>query len=186
VKDYKQDQLAKELKDEGASKTEIDQLMPIASNLRLLKTAKQPEDQSAKQGFTWFKLAKPLGFVGLGLVAGIILVTVSQAALPTSWLYPVQKFSDSVAVDIHPSYRATIMMKRAQQVNQLVANDASSKQVLATLADYTAEADSYKDSPHANYAAFEYCKSSLQQAAKAAPPNIREAISSSLSSLETT
>jgi hypothetical protein len=170
-------QLTKELTAAGASQAEVRQLVPIAANLSLLKASKP------KRAFTF---AQPLSFAAAGLVMGMFLVIVSQAALPTSWLYPVQKLSDSVAIDVHSQYRATIMMKRAQQVNQLVANHASANEVLAALADYTNEASAYKTMPHASYSAFEYCKSNLQQASAAASPSVRQAISGSLDSLKTT
>jgi hypothetical protein len=182
MKDYKYRQLEKELKDAGANQSELRQLLPIAASLGSLKN----NSEKAGQTFRVLKFARPFGFVASGLVAGMFLVIVSQAALPTSWLYPVQKFSDAVAINLHSQYRATVMMKRAQQVNELVADHASSKRVLATLADYMGEASTYKSTPHANYAAFEYCKSNLQQAAVAAPINVRQAISSSLQSLGTT
>ena len=78
------------------------------------------------------------------------------------------------------------MMKRAQQVNVLVSEHASSKQILAVLVDYTSEASAYRSIPHSNYAAFEFCKTNLQQAKLAASPTVKNAISKSLQSLETT
>lgn len=175
---YRQHQLANELRQAGATTAELKRLLPIASRLSLLK-----ESMARPR---WFRYVQPVLLTATGLALGMVLIVMSQAVLPTSWLYPVQKFSDNVAVGIHPQYRASIMMKRAQQVNALVANHASSRQVLATLADYTAEANTYKAMPHANYAAFEYCKTNLQQAAAAAAPPIRQTINDSLKSLETT
>lgn len=178
---YKQQQLRTELSQAGATAAELKQLLPVAANLSLLK------ETSAKTATgSWLKIAKPAAFVASGLTAGMLLIVVSQAALPTSWLYPVQKLSDNVAVSLHPQYRANIMMKRAQQVNALVANHADSRQVMATLADYSREASAYRAAAHTNYAAFEYCKTNLEQAAAAASPEVRQAINGSLQSLETT
>jgi hypothetical protein len=178
MKKHRQQQLQQELLSAGASAAEARELLPIASKLNSLK--------ASKAAGRWLKILKSATFVASGLALGISLIIVAQPALPTSWLYPLQAFSDSVAIRIHPQYRANVMMKRAQQVNQLVADHAGSKQVLATLADYTSEASAYKSTPRANYAAFEYCKTNLQQAAKAAPASVRQAISDSLQSLETT
>jgi hypothetical protein len=185
MKDYKQ-QLHKELLAAGASATEVKELLTIASNLSLLKTSEAVVAKDNAKSIRWLRIIKPVAYTASGLVLGMFFVIVSQAALPNSTLYAVQKFSDSIAIDIHPQYRANVMMKRAQQVNELVARHADSKQVLATLADYTKEASIYKSTPHTNYAAFEYCKTNLQQAATAAPTDIRQAISSSLQALETT
>lgn len=185
MKDYAK-QLHKELLSAGANETEIKELLPIASKLSLLKGRNAAITRDKVQNNRWLKMIKPIVYATSGLALGIFLVIISQAASPTSFLYHVQKLSDNVAISIYPQYRANIMMKRAQQVNQLVSNRADSKQVLATLADYTKEASIYKSVPHANYAAFEYCKTILEQAAAAAPPDVHKAISSSLRSLERT
>jgi hypothetical protein len=178
MKDHKRQQLRKELLAAGASAAEVKELLPIASKISLLGDSPKTNH--------WLRIVKPMAFIASGLALGMFVVIISQAALPTSLLYPVQKLSDSVAISVHSQYRADVMMKRAQQVNQLVANHANSKQVLATLADYSSEAAAYKSTAHANYSAFEYCKTNLQQAAAAASPDVRQAISSSLQPLENT
>lgn len=186
MKDLKRQQLHKELLMAGATAAEAKELSPIASKLSLLKNSGAAIAKDSEKTYRWLKIIKPAVFVVSGFVLGLFIIIISQTALPGSWLYPLQKFSDHVAVSIHPQYRASVMMKRTQQVNQLVADHANSQQVLATLADYTKEASAYKSAPHANYAAFEYCKTNLQQAASAASPGVRRAISTSLQSLETT
>lgn len=179
-------QLRKELRQAGASDGEIKQLLPIAARFDLLKSNRTASHTKHSKSGLWLRLARPIAYATSGLAVGAFIVTLSQSALPTSSLYPVQKISDNIAVWAHPQYRATVMMKRAQQVNQLVATHASSKQVLAVLSDYTVEASAYKKLPHADYAAFEFCKTNLQQAAGNASPDVRQAISSSLESLENT
>jgi hypothetical protein len=185
MKDYNY-QLHKELLAAGASEAEVKELMPIASKLSLLKNANTEEAKNKVQASVWQRLIKPVTFMVTGLALGMFVIILSQEVSPTSFLYPIQKSSDSVAISIHPQYRANVMMKRAQQVNQLVATHTDSKQVLATLADYTMEASAYKSTPHANYAAFEYCKTNLQQASSTASTEVRNAILTSLQSLETT
>lgn len=179
-------QLKKELQEAGASSAEASQLSGIATKLPQLKGYKHIKDEGVGIKNRQWRWLKPLTGVLTGLAFGALLILVSQSALPTSWLYSVQKFSDSVVIDIHPQYRANIMMKRAQQVNALVANHASSSKVLATLADYTNQAKIYKTMPHADYAAFEFCKTNLQQATLSASPAVKRAIQSSLQSLEST
>jgi hypothetical protein len=179
-------QLAKELREAGASNAEITELLPIASRLSQLRHRQTIATVDRAGLSQWLRILKLAVFTLSGLALGMFLVVMSQTALPTSLLYPIQKLSDGIAVGVNPQYRAIIMMKRAQQVNQLVAEHASSAQVLATLNDYTSEANIYKSSPHADYAAFDFCKTNLQQAALAASPPIRKAISASLQSLDTT
>lgn len=121
-----------------------------------------------------------------GAVLGMALVIFSQSVAPTSWLYPVQELSDRGAIMIHPEYRATVMMRRARQVNELIGVAAAPATIKATLASYDSEAASYKAMAHANYAAFEYCQTNLRQAAAAAPGSVRQSILDSLDSLNTT
>ena len=173
-------QLRQELRQAGASTAEITSLLPIAANLRLLQ---QPKPKRASIGPWWQKLFRPAVFIVPSLAVGMALIILSQAVSPTSLLYPAQKLSDNIVVAMHPQYRAEVMMKRARQVNQLVAAHASANVVLATLASYTTEAQAYKASSHSSYAAFEYCKSNLQQASTTAPLSVRRAIATSLDSL---
>jgi len=178
--------LKKELRSAGAPDSEVDGLLSVATSLKQLKSAeasfthpKLPD----KRASNWRKLI-PLGLTSLsGLALGMALVVLAQTVSPGSWLYPVQKLSDSVAMAVDPSYRGTVMMKRAQEVKQLIAGHANPDLVLATLADYQSEAAAYKSVP-ANYAVYEYCKSNLKQAAAAAPEPERQAINNALTNLK--
>jgi hypothetical protein len=178
-------QLRSELHQVGADNTEVEMLLPIASSLGRLKRGHAQSRAKRRGAQLWPQFMKLAASGTLVLALGMFVIISSQIASPNSWLYPLQKVSDSVAISLHPQYRATIMMKRAQQVNQLVADHADSKLVLSTLADYTSEASAYKATPHANYAAFEFCRDNLQRAAAGAPPDIRRAITSSLQAIET-
>jgi hypothetical protein len=173
-------QLAEELKAAGASASETRELAAVAGSLKQLK-GHEPAAAGRRSGT--LRTLMPYGFTSLaGIAAGMTLVILSQTVLPGSWLYPVQKLSDNIAVSVHPDYRGTIMMKRAQEVRQLIAGHAAPNVVLAALSDYKNEAYVYKSAP-ANYAAFEYCKANLQQAAAIAPNSERQAIENTLSSL---
>jgi len=173
-------QLRRELLQAGAKASEADELSAIASRLRMLA------DDKYTFGKIWARAWKPVGLTASAFAVGVVLVISAQSVAPTSLLYPVQKISDAVAVRLHPSYRATVMMRRAQQVNQLVASHAPSEVILATLASYQTEAMNYKAMPHADYATFDFCKTNLEQAAAAAPGNVRQAIVSSLEELRNT
>lgn len=175
--------LRAELKAAGASKTELRELSGLAIRLNELKAAKkslpaQTKPQRGKLRF-FFMAGVPST---LCLVIGALLVMFSQSALPGNPLYSIQKVSDNAAITMNPSYRGVVMMKRADQVKVLVKNGASSSHVLETLADYRKQAANYKSTP-ANYAAFEYCKQSLQQAATTAPWAEKQAIDDTLRSL---
>jgi len=179
------DHLREELKSAGANSQEINELVAVAGNLKQLKSAGKSlaKPAGSRQRRSRWAIIVPVGLTALsGLALGMALVIFSQTVLPGSWLYPVQKLSDNVAVAVHSQYRGTIMMRRAQQVQQLVARRASSPVVLATLADYRAEASAYQ-STSTNYAMFEYCKTSLRQAAVIAPNPERQAIDKALLAL---
>lgn len=168
--------LRRELRLAGASEVEARELAALAVDLRRLRPATRHHSR-------WTTIL-PFGLTSLaGLALGMMLVIFSQTAVAGSWLYPVQKLSDSVAILIHPDYRGAVMMKRAQQVKQLVATHASSQLVLATLASYQTEAIAYKSTSD-DYSMFEYCKASLQQAAAIAPTPERQAIEAALVSLK--
>lgn len=176
--------LKKELVTAGAKASEINDLTSIASALHHLSKshAAQPKLNDRKLTRRFVFIAA--GLTGLsGLTIGVAIVILAQTVLPGSWLYPVQKLSDHVAVSLHPEYRATVMMKRAEQVKVLVANHASSSDILATLSSYQAEAAAYR-AISTNYAAFEYCKANLQQAAATASVTDRQAINAALVSLK--
>ena len=177
------DDLKQQLEQEQASATEVSELLPLAKQLGQLKIHRPAKKRRKAIGSRWLNIGLPaLG----GLVVGIAVIILSQSVLPSSWLYPVQSFSDSLATRVQPSYRATIMMKRAAQVQQLVVERARPVTILATLADYNAQVAVYKRADSANYAAFAYCKSNLERAAAAAPTSVKSAITASLYSVDTT
>lgn len=178
-----QHKLEMELVHVGASKADVKTLLPLAARLGELRD--EPLPQVGQREVRPYKLRffRTLAATTAGIAVCLILVASSQSVMPTSWLFPVQKLSDNVAMTVHPQYRATVMMKRAQQVNYLVGTHASTQQVLAVLSDYDRQAGTYKHMPHANYAAFEFCKTNLQQAANTAAPHEKQAILASLQPL---
>lgn len=181
MKDEKLEQLESELRQAGAGVSEAADLSRLAFDLKKLKKY-QVQNQDTKQ--FRLRLLRPY-FAGALLLAIVTLPIIwAQSVQPTNWLFPVQKAADSVAVSVHPGYRADVMMKRSEQVNNLVASGANERVILATLADYTAQAKSYEKMPHTSYAAMEYCETNLKQAAAVASPKIKNAIHASLDSLE--
>jgi hypothetical protein len=174
----KQRSLSRELLQAGARDSETNRLVEVADQLRNLKKP-GPVYSRANPG-------RRLAAFGVTAVFGILigagLVAYAQTSLPGSWLYSSKRLSEKVAVAFDPNYRATLMMRRSQEVKDLVGQKANQHVVLATLADYKTEATAYKSS---NYAAFEYCKNNLEQAATVAPDPERTAIDGTLSSLQT-
>jgi hypothetical protein len=181
----KRTSLKNELRQVGATNSEVNELAELVSDIKQLKDSKdltQLPVMKFRRRATWRPLV-PVGLASVsGIVLGMVLVIFSQATLPGSFLYPVQRLSDSMVVFVDPNYRGTVMMKRAQEVKQLVSNHANSSLVIATLNDYMSEASVYK-SASSNYAAFEYCKNTLEQAANKATGSEHQAIEGSLSSL---
>lgn len=133
--------LRKELIQAGAKPEEVPGLVHLAGRLSSLK---EPIEKPAYLR----TLLKPISLAATAMVLGMFLIVLSQSVQPSSWLYPVQEVSDNISVDIKPAYRENVMMKRAGQVNQLVASHASAKQILSTLNQYSTLAKAYKHSPH--------------------------------------
>jgi hypothetical protein len=171
--------LERELRSVGATKTEASKFVSLAAQVSQIKpnvrTAIFPYPKRAI-------LSTVSAGACVGLLVGALLITFSQTSLPTSLLYPLKRASEAIAVSVDPDYRGTVMMRRAAEVQKLVADHAPSKTVLATLADYQSEATLYK-SRATNYPAFEYCKASLQQAEAGASNSEREAIQETLAGL---
>jgi citrate lyase gamma subunit len=169
-----QHKLHQELRTAGASADETRELMLVANKLRTLQAAKPPRHS------LWVRFAPFAATAFAFLLIGTSTVTFAQSSLPGDWLYPVKRLSENAAVAVDSNYRATLMMRRAEEVNQLVGKHASTQTILATLADYKVQAVTYKTK---DYAAFSYCKSALQQAAAKATPHEQQMIASTLSSL---
>lgn len=176
--------LQHELRSVGATYEEIGRLVNIASSLGRLKSEHR---QSLQPRHEWqHSKLKTLCMFAVSslssLAIGMMLIIFSQAVLPGNILYPLQRVSDTVSASVDHSYGGTVMMKRAEQVRQLISEHAPPGLVLTTLADYEIEASAYKHTA-SNYAAFEYCKNSLQEASTMALPAEKQAINTTLRSL---
>lgn len=162
MKDTRHMVLKRELCSSGASAGEAEVLAGLAQRLQALRIV--PERRGARFRFG---LLPALSMVAVALLIGMATVAFSQTSLPGSWLYPVKRVSENTAVAASPDYRATLMMRRADEVRQLVTNGASTSRVTATLSLYQTEAAAYKS---VNYPAFAYCRSNLKQAEQRATP----------------
>lgn len=170
--------LYKELQQAGAKASEIRPLLMVARQLKHSKSAQV----RAKRPLWRMRSLATACIIGLFLSAGLIVE--AQTSLPGTALYPVKRTSENVAVVINPSSRVTLMMRRAQEVNQLASQHADSSTILVTLSAYANEVSLYKMTTSTNYAAFAYCKKNLQQAATYAPHNVQGAIAETLHSMQ--
>jgi len=176
MKKHAQDTLRQELLGSGATIAEANELLQVAGKLRTLKAA----PMAAIRKPLWLRLLPTAAVAAIVLLIGTSTMAFAQSSLPGSWLYPVKRLSENTAVAVDPGYRATLMMRRADEVRQLIAADASFDTVNATLAQYKVEAAAYKT---ANYSAFEYCKTNLQQAERSASPSEKQMIAGVLKGL---
>ena len=175
-----QDTLRRELRSSGASVVESDELLHLAGRLSSLRAVPRTTAlQSRKRAFA-YRLLPTSAVAVLALLVGMSTVAFAQNSLPGNWLYPVKRLSENTAVAVHPDYRATLMMRRADEVRQLVADNASTSRVKATLADYQVQAKAYTAT---NYPAFDYCKSNLHQAEQTANSSEKQMIASVLKNL---
>jgi hypothetical protein len=179
--------LESELKQAGASEAEAKSLANLAVSLHALKGT---EPQLAREfkyygpppspWLAWSKVMfGSLTVIG-ALSIGLIIASVSQTTIPGNLLYPIKQFTENLAVAVQPDYRGVLMMRRAQEVKQLVAQNSSPRLVDATLQNYKFEVAQYKGG---NYADYEYCESTLLQAEHMASGTQRLAIAQTIASV---
>ena len=174
----------KELRDElqaaGARPDELASLEALAGSLAQLSTEPAPLFRFTRPVRPrWQRLHVPAAALAC-LVVVVGLVYMAQSSLPGEKLYGVKRLSENTAVALHSSYRATVMIHRAEEVKELVAHNAASQKVLATLADYSAQAAMYK---MPSYSTLEYCKANLVEARAFATPAEQRAIDVTLARL---
>ncbi|HEY2004092.1 MAG TPA: hypothetical protein VGH44_03160 [Candidatus Saccharimonadia bacterium] len=174
--------LKEELLSAGAGPVEADELMQLAMSVSQLKGA-EPQYTKSHRKRLWpaaFGFWPMLGTAAAGLAAGTLVVAIAQTSLPGSWLYPVKRTSERVAMLTQPDYKAVVMMHRAQEVRMLVATKQSDHLVTAALSDYKTDMQGLKTK---NYAALDYCHDNLVQAGSMATPVEKQQISSVLTEL---
>lgn len=153
----------------GASAHQAAELATLAGQLKSLKTAPQATTKTLFEPLvpparSRFKLYVLPAFSFLMIVA--VLLTFAQSSLPGSLLYPVKRASENTVAFVDPGFKATMMMRRAQEINDLVATHAPAAVVVATLEDYRSDVQLYRVS---DTSVLKYCTSKLQAAAAIAP-----------------
>jgi len=178
--------LKQELRDAGAAPGDATKLSQFATGLTRLQTG----TPKLSDGIRWrprrrvWSVLPAVALAGAGgLLAGLLLVALAQTSFPGSLLYPVKRASEAVALQTQPDYRGVLMMRRAQEVRELVSRNGSSDLVATTLHDYATDAIAYKAQTGQNYAAFRYCQANLQQAESQARGKERQQIAGTLAAL---
>jgi hypothetical protein len=175
-----------ELQSAGANPGESTELERLATSLSRLKGTEPPGAPNFR--LTGRQLSRQLFrrpwphvlSAAAGVLLGVVLLAVAQSTVSGSWLYPLKRASEAITIQVAPSYRATAMMRRAEEVQQLVAHRGQPQLITNTLSDYRQTALAYKTK---NYAAMEYCQRSLQQAETTATGPERQEIAATLSQL---
>jgi hypothetical protein len=176
--------LYRELRLVGASKEEAMALESVASDLGQLKPAYGIEKHTdLVGGRRYLPRLMPMGVMALlGIVIGIGVMAMSQASIPGSVLYPVKRTSEHAAVMVNPDYKENVMMRRAQEISALTAQQAPEKLVMDSLEDYKLAAKAY-GTPEYDAAAFDYCRQYLQTAAGRTTGSEHEAITATIAGL---
>jgi hypothetical protein len=183
----KTESLESELKQAGANADEAKVLAALALSLHDLKGT-EPRmnlEHQARNPFgnLWHTSSRALttSLTAVGaLCIGLVVAAISQTTIPGNPLYPVKQITESVAVAVQPNYRGVLMMRRAQEVKQLVAQNDSPRLIDATLQSYKSEVAQYKGG---NYADYEYCENTLHQAQSMATGAERLAIAETIASV---
>lgn len=184
--------LEEELRAGGAGVTEARELADLAGRLpelrRLPLVATPPGltvgRRFARRRLAWARSARMLAFASTAAVTVLVtggVIAAAQSAMPGTALYPVKLGTERVAVRLAPGMHDEIMMRRADEVNELVARHSRPAQVDAALASYEQAVE--KD-PSGSYAARDYCAGMLKTAAHEADPATSAKIMSSLSRLK--
>ena len=175
-----------ELIEAGATRREATDLALLATNLAQLKS-----DCSFKPSWLHSVVLlrrRRFTFAVSVLAAALLIVMVgvclkAQSSLPGSKLHAVKQRSEDYVAWINPDFNKTIMMRRAQEVNDLVAAHASTNLILSTLNDYKSDVWTYNIH---DAGVLQYCRNKLQTAAPNATPEVKDAISRTLGSLPIT
>src|SRR3972149_2917863 len=126
------DDLAKELKIRGLSQTEAEELCEVAKNIGQIGRITRSEGVKEqflvkllgtrkKESFVWPRLFAPaVAFVLILLVLASGSVALAQKSLPGDVLYPIKRLSENIAVSLKPSLEQGIVVRRSQEVKDLV------------------------------------------------------------------
>ena len=156
------DDLEKELKIRGLSQTEAEELGQVAKSIgqigRFARSEEVKEQFLVKllgtkkqELFAWPRLFAPaVAFVLILVVLGAGSVVFAQKSLPGDFLYPVKRLSENVAVSLNPELEQEIVVRRSQEVKDLVEQKEDPELVKNTLDDFSEDSQKAKSEGHAN------------------------------------
>ena len=143
------DDLEKELKFRGLSQTQANELGEVAKKIGQIGRFSRSEEVKEqflvkllgtknKESFAWHRLFAPaVAFVLILLVLASGSVVFAPKNLPGDFLYPVKRLSENVAVSLNPALEQEIVVRRSQEVKDLVEQKEDPGLVQNTLDDFS-------------------------------------------------
>ena len=189
------DDLVKELKIRGLPPAEAEELGHVATNFgelgRFARSEKVKEQflvkllgARKKQLFAWPRLFAPaVAFVWILLVLGAGSVVFAQKSLPGDVLYPVKRLSENVAISLNPALEQEIVVRRSQEVKDLVEKKEDPQLVKNTLEDFSEDSQKAKNKGQANGKLEESVKN-LEEAKERSSDDEKKQIEETLKKLE--
>lgn len=169
----------------GASEDDALELSMLATIVAQLKNERSLKKPSWLQSMF---MSRRRGLVyGLSAITAAIFIAViglsvaAQSSLPGGKLYSVKLWSETSIAIIDPGFKKTMMMRRAEEVKDLIATHASSSLIIATLDDYQSDVRTYKIM---DQRVIEYCTNKLRSARPNASPDIKAAIDKAIGTIQ--
>ena len=143
------DDLEKELKIRGLSQAQAEELGEVAKNIGQIGRFPRSEEvkeqflvkllgTGKKESFAWPRLFAPaVAFVLILIFLGAGSVVFAQKSLPGDVFYPLKRLSENVAVSLNPALEQEIVVRRSQEVKDLVEQKEDPGLVQNTLDDFS-------------------------------------------------
>lgn len=147
-----EEKLLNELKKEGASNKEIEELFSITKSLSKFSNVHLSQDvkneflnklnRNKKRFFPFWKKAFPIPSLTFAILLLFVStpIVLAQKSLPGEPLYPLKKISENAAVIIRPQVKEDIVVRRSEEVKKLVEKKSEEKLIKETLKEYKKEA----------------------------------------------
>lgn len=130
--------LERELYLAGASGEDMPSLLRAAESLSVVSAPFATSRR--KSGFQNARFLVSLFIGAMVLVlSGSVLSTVARQSLPGDLLYAYKRLNEKIATKIEPELRPVVMMRRSDEVHNLVLQGASQDVVLASVDAYVDE-----------------------------------------------
>ena len=189
------DDLVKELKIRGLSQTEAEELGEAAKSIGQIGRFSRSEEVKEqflvkllgtknKEAFAWHRLFAPaVAFVLILAVLASGSVVLAQKSLPGDALYPVKRLSENVAVSLNPALEQEIVVRRSQEVKDLVEKKEDLELVKNILDDFSEDSQKAKNKGQTNGKLEESVKN-LEEAKIRSSEDERRQIEETLKKLE--